>query len=53
MARRRRTRRAYGSGTVYEKRPGAWVIAWKLWGGDAGYAWARKVVRQMEAADAE
>ncbi len=31
--------------------PSAWVIAWKLWGGDAGYAWARKVVRQMEAAD--
>jgi len=31
--------------------PSAWVIAWKLWGGDAGYAWARKIVRQMEAAD--
>lgn len=31
--------------------PSAWVIAWKLWGGDAGYAWAKKVVRQMEAAD--
>lgn len=31
--------------------PSNWVIAWSLWGGDAGYAWARKVVRQMEAAD--
>ena len=26
-------------------------VAWLLWGGDAGYAWARKVVKQMEAAD--
>lgn len=26
-------------------------VAWKLWGGDSGYGWARKVVRQMEAAD--
>ena len=25
--------------------------AWMLWGGDAGYSWAKKVVRQMEAAD--
>jgi len=25
--------------------------AWQGWGGDAGYAWARKVVRQMDAAD--
>ena len=25
--------------------------AWNGWGGDAGYAWARKVVRQMDAAD--
>jgi hypothetical protein len=31
--------------------PSPWVIAWKLWGGDAGYAWAKKVVRQMESAD--
>jgi hypothetical protein len=28
-------------------------IAHALWGGDAGYAWAKKVVRQMEAADDE
>ena len=26
--------------------------AWSGWGGDAGFAWARKVVRQMDAADA-
>lgn len=26
-------------------------IAWALWGGDPGYAWARKVVGQMEARD--
>ena len=26
--------------------------AWNGWGGDAGFAWARKVVRQMDAADA-
>lgn len=24
-------------------------IAWALWGGDPGFAWARKVVRQMDA----
>ena len=29
MPRRRKTRRAYGSGSVYEKRPGAWVVAWR------------------------
>mgnify|MGYP001555669989 CR=1 FL=1 len=27
-------------------------IAWLLWGGDAGRAWASKVSRQMDAADA-
>lgn len=26
-------------------------IAWALWGSDAGWSWAKKVVRQMEAAD--
>ena len=25
--------------------------AWQGWGGDAGYSWARKLVRQMDAAD--
>ncbi len=32
----------------YEDR--GWV-AWLLWGGDPGYSWARKIVRQMDAAD--
>lgn len=32
-------------------KPSNGYIAWQLWGGDAGYAWVRKVVRQMEAAD--
>lgn len=27
--------------------------SWDLWGGNAGYAWARKVVRQMDAAEAK
>ena len=27
--------------------------AWNGWGGDAGYAWARKVVRQMDSRDKE
>jgi len=26
-------------------------IAWALWGGDPGYAWAKKVVRQLNSAD--
>ena len=26
-------------------------IAWALWGGDPGYAWSRKLVEQMNAAD--
>lgn len=26
---------------------------WCLWGGNPGYAWARKIVRQMDAADAK
>jgi HK97 family phage prohead protease len=26
-------------------------IAWALWGGDSGYSWSRKLVRQMNAAD--
>jgi phage I-like protein len=30
---------------------GAGWQAWHGWGGDAGYAWARKLVRQMDAAD--
>jgi 2'-5' RNA ligase/phage I-like protein len=30
---------------------GAGWQAWNGWGGDPGYAWARKVVRQLDAAD--
>jgi hypothetical protein len=26
-------------------------IAWALWGSDAGWSWAKKLVRQMNAAD--
>lgn len=26
-------------------------IAWMLWGGDAGYSWAKKVVKQMDSAE--
>jgi len=28
-------------------------IAWALWGGDAGQAWANKVVDQMDSEDEE
>ena len=28
-------------------------IAWALWGGDSGYSWSKKLVRQMNAADEE
>lgn len=31
--------------------PSAGLVAWKLWGGDAGKAWANKVAKQMDAAD--
>ena len=33
--------------------PSAGRIAWALWGGDAGRAWASKLVRQINAADEE
>lgn len=35
------------------KRPweDAGYVSWLLWGGDAGRAWADKVVKQMDAAD--
>jgi HK97 family phage prohead protease len=33
--------------------PSAGRIAWALWGGDAGQAWASKLTRQIDAADAE
>jgi len=31
--------------------PSAGRIAWAIWGGDPGYSWAKKVVKQMNAAD--
>ena len=33
--------------------PSAGRIAWALWGGDPGQAWANKLTRQIEAADNE
>lgn len=33
--------------------PSAGRIAWALWGGDPGQAWASKLTRQIDAADAE
>ncbi|MBW2987475.1 hypothetical protein KY336_02895 [Candidatus Woesearchaeota archaeon] len=32
-------------------RPTNGYIAWLLWGGDPGYSWAKKIVKQMKAAD--
>lgn len=26
-------------------------VSWMLWGGDPGYTWAKKIIKQMEAAD--
>lgn len=40
-----------GSKPGEEEFPSPWRIAWALWGGDPGYAWARKVVAQMNSAD--
>jgi lambda family phage portal protein len=37
-------------GSTWDEQGKGWQ-AWHGWGGDAGYAWARKVVRQMEARD--
>lgn len=37
-------------GSTWKERGKGWQ-AWMGWGGDAGWAWARKVVAQMEAAD--
>lgn len=39
------------SGETWGEQGKGWQ-AWHGWGGDAGFAWARKVVRQMDAADA-
>ena len=39
-------------GSTWDEQGKGWQ-AWNGWGGDAGYAWARKVVRQMESRDKE
>lgn len=39
------------SGSTWDAQGKGWQ-AWHGWGGDAGFAWARKVVRQLDAADA-
>lgn len=38
------------AGETWDEQGKGWQ-AWHGWGGDAGYAWARKVVKQMDAAD--
>lgn len=51
MPRRRRTRNPRGSGTVYEKRPGAWVVAWRE-GGRRRYSRtlpSRELAEQLRA----
>lgn len=30
---------------------GAAKTSWDLWGGDPGYSWSKKIVRQMESVD--
>jgi hypothetical protein len=44
-------RHGYNEGKNYNKdnEPTAHWIAWKLWGGNAGRTWARKVARQIKA----
>jgi lambda family phage portal protein len=39
-------------GATWDEQGKGWQ-AWNGWGGDAGYAWARKVVRQMNSRDKE
>lgn len=39
-------------GATWDEQGKGWQ-AWNGWGGDAGYSWARKVVRQMNARDEE
>ena len=37
-------------GSTWDEQGKGWQ-AWHGWGGDAGFSWARKLVRQMDAAD--
>jgi len=45
--RHQKNRKASGDKSLSEDKG---YIAWMLWGGDAGYSWAKKVVKQMDAA---
>ena len=38
------------SGSTWDEQGKGWQ-AWQLWGGDAGYAWAKKLVKQMNSRD--
>jgi hypothetical protein len=46
-------RHAQNRGDGTEMPPSNGYIAWQLWGGDAGLAWASKVAEQMDARDEE
>lgn len=50
-------RHEQNKGIAPENRDTPWndkgYVAWQLWGGDAGWAWAKKVKEQMEKADAD
>lgn len=37
-------------GSTWDEQGKGWQ-AWQLWGGDAGYSWAKKLVKQMNARD--
>jgi hypothetical protein len=50
FSRKAKEREAAGFGD--KRRPSASYVAWLLWGGDAGRAWAAKMVRLMDRADA-
>lgn len=51
FARHEVDKQASGFNAGEEGYPSNGRIAWELWGGDAGQAWANKLVRQMEAAE--
>lgn len=51
FARHEVDKRASGFSAGEDGYPSNGRIAWELWGGDAGQAWANKLVRQMEAAE--
>lgn len=43
--------KAEGFSAGEEGYPSAGRVAWLLWGSDAGYSWAKKLVKQMNSAD--